>query len=92
MYVIQHRNLDDRTRNVYRENVRMAEALGLHMEHEESLQKSKGQLEMANRQLMAEKELNQQLVQDKISQARQHKKLIKDLQVRGPVQYYHPMY
>ena len=80
--VTHHRNLDDRTRNVYRENVRMAEALSLHMEHEESLQKSKGQLEMANRQLVAEKELNQQLVQDKIRQARQHKKLIKDLQVR----------
>ena len=60
----------------------MAEALTLHMEHEEALQKSKDQLEMANRQLMAEKELNQQLVQDKISQARSHKKLIKELQVQ----------
>lgn len=61
--------------------MRMSEALTLHMEHEESLQKSKDQLEIANRQLMAEKELNQQLVQDKIRQTRQHKKLIKDLQV-----------
>ncbi len=59
----------------------MAEALTLHTEHEESLQKSKDTLEMANRQLMAEKELNQQLVLDKISQARHHKKMIKELQV-----------
>ena len=59
----------------------MAEALTLHMEHEQALQKSKDQLEIANRQLMAEKELNQQLVNDKIGQARTHKKLIKELQV-----------
>ena len=66
---------------MYRDNIRMAEALTLHTEHEESLQKSKDTLEMANRQLMAEKELNQQLVLDKISQARHHKKMIKELQV-----------
>ncbi len=42
-------NLDERTREVYRENVRMSEALALHMEHEEALQKAKEQLEMSNR-------------------------------------------
>ena len=36
---------------------------------------------MSNRQLVAEKELNQQLVKDKISQARKQKKLIKELKV-----------
>jgi len=74
-------NLDDRTREVYRENVQMAEALSFHMEHEASLRKTTEQLEMANRQLVAEKELNQQLVKEKIAQARQHKKLIRELQV-----------
>ena len=59
----------------------MANALTLHMEHEETLQKATGQLEMSNRQLVAEKELNQQLVKEKIGQARKQKKLIKDLQV-----------
>ncbi len=59
----------------------MAEALTLHMEHEVSLQKSNDKLEIANRQLLAEKELNQQLVKDKISEAGYHKKLIKELQV-----------
>ena len=52
----------------------MANALTLHMEHEEALQKSTGQLEMSNRQLVAEKELNQHLVKEKIGQARRHKK------------------
>ena len=66
---------------MYRENLRMAEALSLHMENEEILKKSKNQLEMSNRQLVAEKELNQQLVQEKVAQARQNKKLIKELQV-----------
>ena len=61
----------------------MANALTLHMEHEAALEKSTGQLEMSNRQLVAEKELNQQLVKEKIGQARKQKKLIKELQVSG---------
>lgn len=44
-------NLDERTREVYHENVRMSQALALHMEHEETLQKAKEQLEMSNRSL-----------------------------------------
>lgn len=58
----------------------MTDALALHMEHEETLQKSTAKLEMSNRQLVAEKELNQRLVKDKISQARKQKRLIKELQ------------
>ena len=74
-------NLDERTREVYRENVKMAEALSLHMESEEALRRAKDSLEMSNRQLVAEKELNQELVKDKIAQARHQKRTIKDLQV-----------
>ncbi len=66
---------------MYRENIRMTEALTLHMEHETLLQKSNDKLEVANRQLLAEKELNQLLVKDKIQETRHHKKLIKQLQV-----------
>lgn len=83
LFASSHSNLDERTREVYRENIHMAEALSLHMEHEATLRKDKEQLEMANRQLVAEKELNQQMVKEKIAQARHHKKLIKELQVRG---------
>ena len=46
---------------------------------------------MANRQLVAEKELNQQLVKEKIAQARQHKRLIRQLQVgRLSASHTHP--
>ena len=70
-------NLDERTRSVYRENAQMAEALTLHMTEEQSLRAEKERLEIANRQLAAEKELSQQLAQEKVSQAQQHKKLIR---------------
>ena len=62
--------------------MRMAHAVQLHMKHEETLQKSHSQLEMSNRQLVAEKELNQEMVKEKIGQARRQKKLIKEQQVR----------
>lgn len=65
----------------------MADALTLHMEHEETLQKSTGQLEMSNRQLVAEKELTQQLVKEKIRQSRKQKKQMKELEVRSPNYY-----
>ncbi len=61
----------------------MADALKIHIEHEEELQKSQTKLEMTNRQLVAEKELNQKLVKDKIKQNSKHKKQIKDLQVNS---------
>lgn len=74
---------------MYRENLRMADALTLHMEHEETLQKSTGQLEMSNRQLVAEKELTQQLVKEKIRQSRKQKKQMKELEVRSPIITHH---
>lgn len=83
LFTSPHSNLDERTREVYHENIQMAEALSLHMEHEATLRKGKEQLEMANRQLVAEKELHQQMVKEKIAQARHHKKLIRELQVGG---------
>ena len=82
LFTSPHSNLDERTREVYHENIQMAEALSLHMEHEATLRKGEEQLEMANRQLVAEKELHQQMVKEKIAQARHHKKLIRELQVR----------
>ena len=43
------RNLGDRTREVYRENVRMSEALALHSAHVEELEQRTKHLEEANR-------------------------------------------
>lgn len=43
------RNLGDRTRDVYHENVRMSEALALHSARVEELELRTQQLEVANR-------------------------------------------
>ncbi len=58
----------------------MVDALSLHMSEEESLRKQKQGLEMANRQLAAEKELSQQLAQNKIQQGQKQKKHINELE------------
>ena len=73
-------NLDERTKTIYKENASMVEALSLHMSEEESLRRQKQDLEMANRQLAAEKELSQQLAQNKIQQGQKQKKHISDLE------------
>ena len=75
-------NLDERTREVYRENIQLSKAVTLHIAQEESLQKSQVNLDMTNRQLVAEKELSQALVKEKIKESVKHKKQIKQLQVR----------
>ena len=72
-------NLDERTCGVYKENAAMAEALSLHMSEEQALRKDKEKLEMANRQLAAEKELSQQLAQGKVQQAQKQKHSIQEL-------------
>ena len=73
-------NLDERTRTIYKENASMVEALSLHMSEEETLRKQKQELEIANRQLAAEKELSQQLAQSKIQQGQKQKKQIGELE------------
>lgn len=75
-------NLDERTRGVYRENASMAEALSLHMSEEQALRRDKEKLEMANRQLAAEKELSQQLAQGKVQQAQKQKKIIQQFKTK----------
>lgn len=72
-------NLDEKTRSVYRENITISEALSLHMSEEHELRKEKESLEMANRQLAAEKELSQQMAQGKVQEARRQKKQIQEL-------------
>lgn len=73
-------NLDEHTRDVYRENITMGNALSLHMTEEQNLRKEKETLEMSNRQLAAEKELSQQLAQGKVQQAHQQKRQIQELE------------
>lgn len=75
-------NLDEKTRSVYRENITISEALSLHMSEEHELRKEKESLEMANRQLAAEKELSQQMAQGKVQEARRQKKQIQELNAK----------
>ena len=60
----------------------MAEALALHMSEEENLRRQKQDLEMANRKLAAEKELSQQLAQNKIQQGQKQKRHINELEAK----------
>ena len=73
-------NLDEKTQMVYRENIVISEALSLHMSEEQNLRKEKESLEIANRQLAAEKELSQQLAQGKVQEAHRQKKQIQELE------------
>lgn len=52
------------------------------MSEEHELRKEKESLEMANRQLAAEKELSQQMAQGKVQEARRQKKQIQELNAK----------
>ncbi|KAJ7344984.1 hypothetical protein JRQ81_000934 [Phrynocephalus forsythii] len=74
--------LDNAGKAVFTENVRLHEALGYHMKETEELQKTKQKLEEDNAFLLQEKETNDLLVKEKISQITQQKALIQELQNR----------
>ncbi|XP_065885186.1 basal body-orientation factor 1-like [Dysidea avara] len=73
-------NLDHQTKEIYRKNVQICDALELHTEDAERLKKLNEVMFMENKQLKAEKELGETLVQEKVVQARHHKKLVSQLQ------------
>lgn len=73
-------NLDSQTKEIYRKNIQIRDALEMHTEDAERLKKLNEVMLMENKQLKAEKELGETLVQEKVVQARQHKKLVKQLQ------------
>ena len=75
------RNLDETTRSVYKENVRVSEALNYHMVEGDKLKETKERLEEQNQELQGEQELNALVIQDKVAQARQQKHLIKEVRV-----------
>ena len=75
------RNLDETTRSVYKENVRIGEALQIHMQEEKKLKKLREKLEEQNQVLSDEKEMNDMVIKEKVSETKQQKRLIKE--VRG---------
>lgn len=74
-----YRNLDETTRSVYKENVRINEALQFHMQEGEKLKKIKTRLDAENEELLGEKELNSMVIKEKVSQSKQQKLKIKEV-------------
>lgn len=64
-------NLTETTKEVFRQNVRMAEALRYHVQEGEELGKTNTQLTQVNKQLLEEKDLHDVIVKEKILQTKQ---------------------
>ncbi|XP_075050698.1 basal body-orientation factor 1 isoform X2 [Mixophyes fleayi] len=73
-------HLDGAGRSVFKENVRLKEAISYHVIESCELQKKITQLQDGRKQLMVEKETSEQLVQDKILQVAEKNADIHELQ------------
>lgn len=69
-------NLKETTKEVYRENIRMAEALAYHVQEGSDLKRENERLAEANRVLAEEKELHDVIIKEKIMQ---HKEQCKEV-------------
>jgi len=72
-------NLDETTKSVYKENVRLTEALNYHMREEDVLRKERDRLQEENDNLKQEKEVTDMMVQEKVVQVKHQKESIKEL-------------
>ena len=79
MDLVLYRNLDETTRSVYKENVRIGEALQIHMEEEKKLKRIRDKLQEENQGLKDEKEMNDLVIKEKVSQTKAQKKAIKEV-------------
>ncbi|KAJ3181880.1 hypothetical protein HDU85_003395 [Gaertneriomyces sp. JEL0708] len=73
-------NLKETTKEVFRQNIRMAEALRYHVEEEEEIGKTNHQLETINRKLLEEKDLHDFIVKEKILKGKLQDQEIRSLQ------------
>lgn len=73
------KNLDETTRDVYKENVRANEALSYHMTKGDDLDKLKTVLIEENHNLKEEKEIHSKLIEDRVKQAKDDRETIKTL-------------
>ena len=72
-------NLDETTRSVYKENVRLNEALNYHVKEADELKAEKEKLVKENSQLKGDRELQDQLIQEKVVGNKKQKKQINDV-------------
>jgi hypothetical protein len=73
------RNLDDITKNIYKENVQLTDAFNLHAKEVEQLKKVNARLMHENEQLRGHSDGNDALVKEKIDTAAKQAKFIKDV-------------
>jgi hypothetical protein len=73
------RTLDEKARNIYRENIDLTESLRIYKREFDSLQKTKEQLTKQATTIMSDKEMNDLLIRDKIEQVQKQNKLIKEV-------------
>lgn len=73
-------NLDETTRNIYRENVRLTESLSLHMKESEELKKTLADLENRAEGLSANQEMNESITREKVQQVKNQRKSLKEKQ------------
>lgn len=73
-------NLDETTRNIYRENVRLTESLSLHMKESEELKKTLADLENKVESLSATHEMNDNITREKVQQVKNQRKGLKEKQ------------
>ncbi|TPX62313.1 hypothetical protein PhCBS80983_g00426 [Powellomyces hirtus] len=75
-------NLGETEKEVFRQNIRISEALRYHVAEGEEMTKTNLELANTNRQLLEEKNLHDVIVKEKIMQAKQQAKEIKDLRLK----------
>ncbi|CAG5121059.1 unnamed protein product, partial [Candidula unifasciata] len=75
-------NLDEATKSVYTENIRLTEALNYHLKEEDNLKKERNKLLEENANLKQEKEVTEMIVQRKVGQHKHQKQTIKELMDR----------
>ena len=71
--------MDETTKSVYKENVRLTEALNYHMKEGDLLRKERDRLQEENANLMEEKEVIDLMVKEKVVQAKHQKETIKEV-------------
>ena len=74
-------NLDETAKSVFKENVRVTEALASHIDEAEQLRDQVRRLEYENRQLRNDQELGEMLVQQKVAQSRRNKQTIRQVHI-----------
>jgi len=76
---VGHSNLDETAKSVFRENVRVTEALASHIDEADELRDQVRRFEDENRKLRSNQELSEMLVQQKVEQSRRNKRTIKEV-------------